>query len=332
MFNQFSNMLYIVKERAITSNVSMAYSRKGLVPLHQMNFLIENNAKEFVFIDEQTNEQFLIPVNSNNKFVFEAEDEEVVQGLPKLKYELFQQFDLVGDQKYVDDYYLWLLNQFHYSWLNLKEIREFVYSPYFQEVLKYIQQCFQVGVVLTPDFGSIFKAFQIPFWKVQACWMGLSPYPRYEDATGFAFVTHNKKKKPASFLVLEKAIQKDFNNPELNLESVFVELSAQGLLLLNRSLTYNVTENDHLVGMWEPFMQKVISCLNTKSEMNYITFGNEARKIKEWVNPKHPVFVLEHPSFAARQERDLICEGVFANFSESSRIKFRNSKTPISKE
>ena len=166
-----------------------------------------------------------------------------------------------------------------------KKLKEFVISEY----EKYT--CF-------PPYKNIFHALTItPLDMVKVVILGQDPYHEVDQAHGLAFSVLCKK-LPPSLVNIYKEMASDLNvtvNQDGNLDY----LAAQGVLLLNTSLTVREhMANSHSNKGWEIFTDNVIKLLNEQDRpIVFIPWGRNAiSKTKYLNNPKHLVLTSVHPS------------------------------------
>ena len=166
-----------------------------------------------------------------------------------------------------------------------KKLKEFVISEY----EKYT--CF-------PPYKNIFHALTItPLDMVKVVILGQDPYHEVDQAHGLAFSVLCKK-LPPSLVNIYKEMASDLNvtvNQDGNLDY----LAAQGVLLLNTSLTVREhMANSHSNKGWEIFTDNVIKLLNEQDRpIVFILWGRNAiSKTKYLNNPKHLVLTSVHPS------------------------------------
>ena len=311
---------YIVKELLVDERNKKNNTFYAKVPIKQVNNLIDAKATEFIFIDEKSGYEYLVPFKQNNKFDIKIEDEFKPLDVKAVKYEIYQQFEVSVDQDFITPFERWLLNHFHYSWYN--ELIPVLSHQYFKNVLSYLKQCWDKGNELTPHKDDIFNVFKYPVWHYKYVWLGQSPYPNIKDANGYAFASRDSENKPVSLKAIEEAIRRDckinggFKSNDLS------SLIGQGVMLLNCSLTYNKTTGKPHLDVWKPFIEFVIKTMNRKYEVSYILFGSDAKSFKPVINPNHIVFICQHPAAAAYQNRSFESGGVFEAFQSHTNINY----------
>jgi uracil-DNA glycosylase len=151
---------------------------------------------------------------------------------------------------------------------------------------------------------------------LKTIWIGLSPYHtrvnNKDFADGLTFST-KLDKTPPSLQLLQAAIEDDLSLTGLK-ENDLTFLADQGVLLLNAALTTSYGKAGNHVDLWLPFHKYMYQ--NVYSKINgliFVYFGKEASKLVKYETPFiHYSKVVEHPSFAARQNREFNHEKLFS--------------------
>lgn len=177
------------------------------------------------------------------------------------------------------------------------------------------------GSEFTPTRSNIFRAFQQPLSDIRVVIFGQDPYPGIGVADGLAFSSHSGNPIPASLRNIFKEYVNDLGyevpaNPDLS------QWSANGVLLLNRTLTTVVGErNAHVGSQWKEFTLDVAHEL-AAMDVVAILWGNYARELA-------PLFANRiespHPSpLSARR-------GFFGSrpFSSANRLLIEIDKEPV---
>ena len=166
-----------------------------------------------------------------------------------------------------------------------KKLKEFVISEYEN------YRCF-------PPYKNIFHALTItPLDQVKVVILGQDPYHEVNQAHGLAFSVLCDK-LPPSLVNIYKEMASDLN-VEVNQDGNLDYLAAQGVLLLNTSLTVREhMANSHSKKGWEVFTDNCIKLLNEQDRpIVFILWGRNAiSKTKYLNNPKHLVLTSVHPS------------------------------------
>ena len=211
------------------------------------------------------------------------------------------------------------------SWENVlgKEYNNLMLNKYNEIFLKRKQQ---EVLPLEDENSGIYYALKItPFDKVKVLIIGQDPYPNKEDAHGLAF-SKKSGKIPASLKNIFAKIKDDtgVENSSGNL----TPWAKQGVLLLNRALTYSKEESlAKRNKYWQPVIENIISKLISRNKpLVVILWGNPANEIeqfsfdKEEEYKKHNVYILRssHPSNMGNAKNTPLFGGKVKSFMDSS--------------
>ena len=178
-----------------------------------------------------------------------------------------------------------------------------------------------------PPYKNIFHALTItPLNDIKVVILGQDPYHEVNQAHGLAFSVLCKK-LPPSLVNIYKEMESDLNE-KVNQDGNLDYLAAQGVLLLNTSLTVREHQaNSHSNKGWEIFTDNIIKLLNEMDKpIVYILWGRNAiSKTKYLNNPKHLVLTSVHPSPLSAYN------GFFGSkpFSKTNKFLIDNGLTPI---
>jgi uracil-DNA glycosylase len=178
-----------------------------------------------------------------------------------------------------------------------------------------------------PPYKNIFHAFSITSLKdTKVVILGQDPYHEENQAHGLAFSVLCKK-IPPSLVNIYKEMESDLN-VKVNQDGNLDYLAAQGVLLLNTSLTVREhLANSHSNKGWEIFTDNAIKLLNEQDRpIVFILWGRNAiSKTKYLNNPKHLVLTSVHPSPLSAYG------GFFGSkpFSKTNKFLSDNNLTPI---
>lgn len=178
-----------------------------------------------------------------------------------------------------------------------------------------------------PGSNAIFRAFSVPFEKVNYVLLGESPYPRKESANGYAFWDQAVKTLWSStglskqvnratslrniikmLLIAEGLLDpKDTSQTaitNINKQSLiqtndelFHHLLEKGFLLLNASLVLQSTPVKKDANVWKPFIHHLLRALNKKNKnIELILFGRIAHRLDQDIIDafQHKLYA-EHP-------------------------------------
>ncbi len=190
--------------------------------------------------------------------------------------------------------------------------------------------------VIFPTSKDTFNAFKYCNPKnLKLVIYGQDAYPgEYYDtklphADGLALSNSNStgKMQPSLRAFLD-GIAKEYNcnyEPKDNLDLKY--LAEQGVLLLNRSLTVKKDMIGSHSGLWDEFHQYFLDKLQSEHPNVPVLFlGKDAAVLKKYVfEMANPIFILDHPSYAARSEEDWETKGYFQKINNLLRVNFNTA-------
>eukprot|EP01155_Anaeramoeba_flamelloides_P046155 Anaeramoba_flamelloidesc39500_g1_i2.p1 GENE.c39500_g1_i2~~c39500_g1_i2.p1 ORF type:complete len:263 (+),score=57.50 c39500_g1_i2:130-918(+) len=184
------------------------------------------------------------------------------------------------------------------SWYKLL-YKEFE-KPYFKKLSEFLMNEHSNGTVIYPPFNLTFNFVnhsKLPETKVII--LGQDPYIRENQAHGLSFSVPNGIRPPPSLKNIYKELSTDikgFESPQSgNLET----WSAQGVLLLNASLTVKKGQsNSHKSKGWQKFTDQLITLISNKlNNCVFILWGGFAQRKSKLINSKkHLILKGTHPS------------------------------------
>jgi len=185
----------------------------------------------------------------------------------------------------------------------------------------------QAGKEIYPALQDIYKAFELcSFSNTKVVIFGQDPYHQPGLANGLAFAVNKGKKIPSSLKNIYKEIQDDIGGcvySSGNLE----QWAAQGVLLLNSSLTVNQSEaGSHKSIGWNVLIDSVIDLLNIKGGVIFLLWGRDAQE-KEKLIDKNVNYILKssHPSPLSSYRGFFGCK----HFSLTNELLLQNKKQPL---
>ena len=185
----------------------------------------------------------------------------------------------------------------------------------------------QTGKEICPALQDIYKAFELcSFSNTKVVIFGQDPYHQSGLANGLAFAVNKGNKIPGSLKNIYKEIQDDIGDcvySSGNLE----QWAAQGVLLLNSSLTVNKSEaGSHKSIGWNILIDSVIDLLNIKGGVIFLLWGLDAQE-KEKLIDKNVNHILKssHPSPLSSYRGFFGCK----HFSLTNELLIKNKKQPI---
>ena len=139
----------------------------------------------------------------------------------------------------------------------------------------------QEGKEIYPALQDIYKAFELcSFSNTKVVIFGQDPYHQPGLANGLAFAVNKGNKIPSSLKNIYKEIQDDIGDCIHNSGNL-EQWAAQGVLLLNSSLTVNKSEaGSHKNIGWNILVDSVIDLLNIKGELFFFCGAEMLKKKK----------------------------------------------------
>lgn len=155
---------------------------------------------------------------------------------------------------------------------------------------------------ITPPPDQIFNfARATPYNKTKIIILGQDPYPKKGDAHGLAFSSKSNK-VPASLRNIYKCLeeQKQINSAPNTSDLSY--WAAQGVLLLNASLTTRVGKANAHVNIWKEFTDELIRYISHDDtcgpvdSLIFMLWGNFAQKKEGLINEDCVIYKWLHPS------------------------------------
>ena len=173
--------------------------------------------------------------------------------------------------------------------------------------------------------GVLYSLKVTPFNKVKVVIIGQDPYPNKEDAHGLAF-SKKSGKLPASLKNIFAKIKDDVGVENTN--GNLTKWAQQGVLLLNRALTFSKEESlAKRNKFWLPVIDNIIDRLiNRNQPLVVILWGNPANEMEQFSFEKEAqyktkkVYILRssHPSNMGNAKNTAIFDGKIKSFMDSN--------------
>lgn len=215
-------------------------------------------------------------------------------------------------------------------------MRPVVESKEMYELYQFLKQKSLDGEKIFPSSDNTFKAFELcdpHFLKIIL--IGMEPYSginrdKTPQASGIALDCSNNKEG-----ILQPSLHQFFEGISDDLGERIEKtndiqfIAKQGVLLLNRSLTVFYRKIGSNVGKWDFFykffFEEVINPYFTGIPI--ILMGKDAAHLKRYIfEISNPVFVIDHPSYAARNGARWDTQKVFTKVRN---ILMQNNKVEI---
>ena len=190
-----------------------------------------------------------------------------------------------------------------------------------------------------PYKKDVFKAFNLcPLSNLKVIILSQDPYPdRYNNkprATGLAFANNSeipeKYLSPSLKILKDSAINLEIPHNCYTFDSTLESWAKQGILLLNSALTCRENSVGSHIGIWRPFITKLLIKLSEYyTGIVYMLLGNQAKSFEKYISINNFILSCSHPAYYARQGTDMPSDIFYAarnlvkdNFDEE--IKWYN--------
>lgn len=190
----------------------------------------------------------------------------------------------------------------------------------FNKIIQFISKEYSVYPCY-PEPKNIFNAFYAtPFKDIKGIFLGQDVYPGGEG-TGICFgIDENKTRYvPPSLNKIYKAIEKEcYNGMLIEFDYSMEKYAKMGLLMLNSCLTIRKGLPGSHNYIWFDFMKILLTAITCKKEgLLIFLIGRSAQDLQQYISKEsnHKIYLLEHPAYSARQNRDWDSKGVFKETS-----------------
>ncbi len=201
-------------------------------------------------------------------------------------------------------------------------------QPYFEELAAFVKEEYKNERVYPPP-KFIFHAFDLcPFEDVKVVILGQDPYHGPQQANGLCFAVGEGVAVPPSLQNIFKEIESEFGKPLVYRDGNLERWAAQGVLLLNATLTVRARlAGSHQGKGWERFTDAVVRALSEEREhLVFMLWGNYAKQKGAHIDrERHLVLESPHPSpFSANA-------GFFGNghFKKANEYLLAHGEKPI---
>ena len=192
------------------------------------------------------------------------------------------------------------------------------------EIGSELQRRADTGERILPDKKWVFRALELHPNEVKLIIVGQDPYPNISDACGLAFsVPPRKSGLPGSLMNIQKEILTDIGSTTTS-DGDLTRWQAQGVMLLNRSLTVSAGESgSHSKIGWEPITRSIVAECARLGALG-LFWGNSARELAPLfsddakVEGVHPSPLSAHRGFLGSKP-----------FSAINEMLTRRGKSPI---
>ena len=202
-------------------------------------------------------------------------------------------------------------------------------KPYFQDVLRFVEEQRSSGKIVYPKNSEIFNALTLtPFKEVRVVILGQDPYHGPNQAHGLCFSVRPPVAPPPSLVNIFQELNSDLGITKPS-HGCLESWAKQGVLLLNAVLTVEEGKpGSHAGHGWETFTDRVIQELNEKRQhLVFLLWGAYAQKKAGFVDrSRHCVLEAPHPSPLSAHRGFLGCK----HFSKANDYLVLTGQKPVS--
>lgn len=166
-----------------------------------------------------------------------------------------------------------------------------------------------------PYKKDVFKAFKLcPLNDLKIVIIGQDVYPdRYgfePRATGLAFANNSEIPEeywsPSLKILKDSVINLDIPHNCCTFDPTLKSWAKQGILLLNSALTCRENSIGSHIGIWRPFIVKLLTKLSEYyTGIVYILLGNQAKSFEKYIGINNFILSCNHPAYYARKGIDM---------------------------
>ena len=166
-----------------------------------------------------------------------------------------------------------------------------------------------------PYKKDVFKAFKLcPLDNLKIIIISQDPYPdRYgfePRATGLAFANNSEIPEeywsPSLKILKDSVINLDIPHNCCTFDPTLESWAKQGILLLNSALTCRENSIGSHIGIWRPFIVKLLTKVSEYyTGIVYILLGNQAKSFEKYIGNNNFILSCNHPAYYARKRIDM---------------------------
>lgn len=206
---------------------------------------------------------------------------------------------------------------FHESW-HVK-MQPFIESEACDNIYKHLKSESRRGKTIAPLSHNVYRCFkETSLDDLKVVIVGMAPYHTLLHgqiiADGLLMGCSSTKILQPSLKQYYGAIEKEFadglsltafQDPDVRF------LAEQGVLMLNASLTTEISKAGSHMELWEPFIKYVFEEILAVTGVPVIFLGKEAAKFEKYMPPFSWHFEISHPASASYRNVQWDSEGVF---------------------
>lgn len=131
------------------------------------------------------------------------------------------------------------------------------------------------------------------------------PYPQKGVAQGILFGNSSdvpeEQLSPSLKVVKEAMINYEIPHGSIIFDNTLESVARQGVLLINASLTCEISRTGAHSSIWKPFMIKFLTNMSTlNSGVVYVLFGSYAQSFRSYITGQQHIITDYHPAYYAR--------------------------------
>lgn len=151
---------------------------------------------------------------------------------------------------------------------------------------------------IVPPPELILNAFKLcSVNDIKVVLIGQDPYINPGEAMGLSFSVPRSVKKPRSLNNIYKCLLNNKLITKMPMHGDLTNWAAQGVLLLNVSLTTVLNRSGAHICHWKPYTDKLIENLsNLPYKIIFVLFGESAKTVLPLINHQHDILTWGHPS------------------------------------
>jgi uracil-DNA glycosylase len=151
--------------------------------------------------------------------------------------------------------------------------------------------------VIYPKPNHLYKALELTNPEdVKVVILGQDPYFSSNQATGLSFSVTKETPIPSSLQNIFKELKSDGFQVIKKCDDLLECWAAQGVLMLNSSLTVSEKEPGGHKTLWKDVIANILGRVNQNDHVVAILWGASAQAYKKYFSSKHTVIESPHPS------------------------------------
>lgn len=181
------------------------------------------------------------------------------------------------------------------------KLKMFLLSDEFAQILVQLQERVADGTRFTPVLKDVFTAFEnCKYNDLKIVMVASNPYPAPNVADGMAFSCSKTGKPEPALRAMFQELENTLYPDGITWDCDLTRWANQGILLLNTSLTCDLSTGETHQDIWDPFMIALFDMLNTSnSGIIYVFMGQKAKDWHKSVGKNNYKFFTSHPASAA---------------------------------